>query len=1181
MNGVEFRVLGPLEALQGGTSIGLGSRKQRRVLATLLAAPGLTRTTDQLIDDVWPDRPPRDPRASLHAYLSRLRRVLASVGSDGAIERHGESYRLHLPSSTVDADLFEQEVTRVRSEQLAIDDGLQVVARALGRWNGEAFIDVAELDHAASRAAHLRALRREARELQIDLLGRAGFDARAVATAEAIVASEPLDEGAHALVMLALYRAGRQADALRHFQSTRDLLIEELGVEPAGELVELEQRILNHDPLLLPASAVERSRVGREPAPTAGAELVGRSDELAALLDLVDHHDGHVRPVLVTGEPGIGKTRLLREVARRAEAAGQWLIWVQAERGSRGAALLPVAFAVAELAEGLTPDQFDEVVGSDPTALAPLLASGGLPAGGSEPIDVGDDLARYRMEEAVRRNLGRLAKLGPVLIVVDDFQWASSAMVELLLRLVMLREPGPVTFVIASRVRRSDGVPPGVRQLRRIDGSVEIELAGLDDDAVRQLAIDIVGDSGGNVAAEVRRRTGGNPLFVTELLRSLDSNDPVASLARPSAPASVAEAVLGHLDELPEDVIELLTVAALVGPTFEPALCAEIANRSGRAAELLEVALAEGLVVEASPASATRCTFRHDLVRTAISARLSAVRRSQLRARIGEALLARHLEQEARIGPAREWSTRRHAVAIVAEHLCAGAAFGTGLLGARHASEAAVIALDRHDAAEAARLARLGLEALIQAPATAEAAELEARLLCDRAEANQRLFQNEDSHASARRAFAVALDNGMTDVATRAIRIFYGQSAGAWIGFWSHSDETVEMVERLLERAGPIEAMDPTLAISLVGPYSEALLDLGQFERADRLTSSALALARRVGDPVLVADAADRRLAYVELTSDRRERVELCDEILTVSKIDHRFAPSARRHLIAHHLERGDLPAAEHEQQRIETLAERIGSDLVAFEGALCRTAIDLLLGRTDEAETQIAANRQRFGYFDSTRLDALDLQQLPLLWLQGALPFAEDVIRARLAFHDTHSWRAPLLVILVEANRLDEARAIVEAMRPAEFQRVFESALQFLTPVLLSEPVVALDDRQRATWLLAQLHPVRNRLVSFYGGIFYVGWVGLAVGRLLGVVGRFDEAQLRIDEAEQQARRLGSASETLRARIAGVELDARRGRHPIRATADLMAEADERGYVGLGNWCRRIERACQAGWST
>src|ERR671936_750284 len=245
---LQLRVLVPLEALSDGVALTLGGRKERTALALLAADVGKVVATDDLIDGIWGDEPTTAARSTLHTYISNLRSRVGDV-----IVRDGGGYRLEIEPDDVDAFVFEHAVWNAR-ELGATDQAqaAQTLREALALWRGRPYADVAGSPPLDVEARRLEELRLEAVEARIDADLALGRHAELAGELEVLCEENPARERFRAQHMLSLYRSGRQAEALRAYQKTRAYLADELGLEPAKELQELERLILNQDRSLLP-----------------------------------------------------------------------------------------------------------------------------------------------------------------------------------------------------------------------------------------------------------------------------------------------------------------------------------------------------------------------------------------------------------------------------------------------------------------------------------------------------------------------------------------------------------------------------------------------------------------------------------------------------------------------------------------------------------------------------------------------------------------------------------------------------------------------------------------------------------------------------------------------------------------------------------------------------------------
>jgi DNA-binding SARP family transcriptional activator len=305
---IEVRILGPLEIVGDDGPVTLGAPKHRRLLAALALGRGRTCSVDELVEAVWGPSPPASARKLVQIYVGRLRQALPFA----PLLTDGPGYALRLEPGALDAERFERQIGDATAALGAGNAPLaaSLAERALALWRGAALADVAYEEFARAEAERLEELRLVGLELHLDAQLQLGRDV--LADALALGTQHPLRERPQALAMLALYRAGRQGEALDVFVRTRGRLREELGLEPGPELRELQRRILQQDPEL---DAVGEDELrARLPAPA--SPIVGREHELAALQALLDRRD--IRLLVLTGAGGSGKTRLALEAARAA-----------------------------------------------------------------------------------------------------------------------------------------------------------------------------------------------------------------------------------------------------------------------------------------------------------------------------------------------------------------------------------------------------------------------------------------------------------------------------------------------------------------------------------------------------------------------------------------------------------------------------------------------------------------------------------------------------------------------------------------------------------------------------------------------------------------------------------------------------------------------------------------------
>jgi DNA-binding SARP family transcriptional activator len=380
-------MLGPLQLWTGTAWTGIRAAQPRLVLAVLLVKSGQIVTTDRLVDELWEHKQPRTATATVQVYVMRLRRMLE--GSPVALVTRGHGYQLLAEDSAVDASLFERGAELGRRSLAAgrTCHGVGQMTEALGLWRGEPFADVPSSHTVAAAAERLEQLRLTVSEDRFRGALDLGWHAEVIDELAELVRAHPLQERLHGLLMTALYRCGRRAEAVVAYHRVRDTLVAELGLEPGPELRRLHQAILTDgSELPAPAETVHRGQqVARvEPSidharfPDDVPGFVGRDDELA-LLDAVVDRDAMV--IAIDGMAGVGKTALAVRWSHRARA-----------RFPDGRLYVNLGGYGSE-----PPPRSAEILGR-------LLRSLGEPAN-EVPIDTGGRKARYRELLAGRRAL--------------------------------------------------------------------------------------------------------------------------------------------------------------------------------------------------------------------------------------------------------------------------------------------------------------------------------------------------------------------------------------------------------------------------------------------------------------------------------------------------------------------------------------------------------------------------------------------------------------------------------------------------------------------------------------------------------------------------------------------------------------------------------------------------------
>ena len=485
-----FRVLGPLEVLDGDRPVAVGGSKERLVLALLIARVNSAVPIDALIDAVWGNHPPRTAERTVHAYLARLRRTLEPRRPAGEpssmLVTVGRGYELRLDAAQLDAARFE-ELAKWGSDQLRNgDDGAPSTLReALGLWRGEAFGEFPEVEGCVAAARHLDELRRVLVEDRVDADLAAGQSSELVGEIEMLLRDEPFRERLWGQLMLALYRSGRQRDALEAYQRARRLLADELGIGPGPDLRRLEAAVLAQDPSLDVLRPVRAAAPGMLPAALAGVgpAFLGRETELGWLRqEWADAVDGRGGFVSVLGPEGIGKTRLVAELAREVHDAHAAVLYGRCDHAHRGARAL-----------------LGQALQSAGSSLAHV-------DGGAD--DAGD------IAEAVARYLPTWSEGRPVLIVLDDLHLADAETLEVVADLAGWCRAAPMLVIGAFRSdvvqQTGPAEPPG-------GAASQLALGPLSGDVVGRICELYATETwSAEDMSRICELTGGVPLLVHE-----------------------------------------------------------------------------------------------------------------------------------------------------------------------------------------------------------------------------------------------------------------------------------------------------------------------------------------------------------------------------------------------------------------------------------------------------------------------------------------------------------------------------------------------------------------------------------------------------------------------------------------------------------------------------------------
>jgi DNA-binding SARP family transcriptional activator len=647
---IDVGLLGAVEVRAGDALVPITGVKLKAIIAMLALGAPHPVSHERLIDEIWADEPPLHPANALQAQISTLRRLL---GRD-AVERRGPGYVLAVGPDDVDTIRLERLIRAGRDAAAAGDPAgaAQQFQAALAMVRGSPLDDLAAHRFAREAAARLEELVLSAHEGLADAQLALGDHADVVSAATALVQAHPLRERFHAQLILALYRCGRQSDALRAFQEARNALVEELGVDPGPELQALEHAVLVHDPAIAapvpdraPASAVAG------PATTAAGRLplVGREGELGALRrDLDATCAGHGHVTLLGGEPGVGKTRLVEELTAAAADSGATVVWGRCYDGRGAPAFWPWTQIINGLLGAFDPDVLRVALGPSGSELAQLVPEvKELLPDFEPPPPLDPESSRFRLYQAFAGFLRRLAHVRPVVVVVDDLHWADPPTLELVTFLAA--EVDDARAFVVGTYRNIDPALGGALSealvaLSRRPSVRRVELGGLDREALGELLVAAGAAPDDELLSTMHRRTQGNPFFVTELLRLLpaDGAVPDARAVGRAVPAGVKGVIRQRVARLPEATTRTIRFAATLGQDFDLAVLAASVELDGATLlDHLEPAIEVGIVID-NATGTSRYRFSHGLVNETVYDDMGAAQRARTHHRIAQVLDVHH-----------------------------------------------------------------------------------------------------------------------------------------------------------------------------------------------------------------------------------------------------------------------------------------------------------------------------------------------------------------------------------------------------------------------------------------------------------------------------------------------------------------------------------------------------------
>ena len=998
---MEVSVLGPIEVSLAGAPVDLGTPKQRALVAALALSRGWPVSVDAIVGLLWEDSAPPGVTATLQAYVSQLRRVIEPDRERRApatvLVTVAPGYALRVPDESVDVYRFEQAVSGAHRRLQGLGWGpspldageltaeVAALDEALGLWRGTPYAELGDADGPVAERARLEELRLVALEDRAVAGLALGHHATVAAEVEALTAAHPLRERLWALQALALTRSGRQADALEVLRKVREVLDEELGLEPSAELRDLQTAVLRQDPALEWVAPSAGSGVAAPvpvtPPPTAHPAteqvapwpMVGRDADLESLVDVVDAAERGVPSyAVITGDPGIGKSRLAAELVLRARQRGLRVLIGRCSQDDGAPPLWPWKTVLDGLGLSLLPDGVDAAEQ--------------------------DEGGQFRAWERIVQGIREAARDETIMVVLDDLHWADTSSLRVLRLLAETTDQARLLVVSTWRAHpEPTGALADVADALARMHALRLQLSGLPQDQVAAV-FESVTSRGLDpaAAAALRERTDGNPFFLVEFARLAgERGEPADEL-----PTVVTEVLNRRLLRLPERTVTALRGAAVIGRSFDtPTLATVTGIDEDDLLDVVEPAQAAGLVREDG---IDQYLFAHALVRDTLRAGMSASRRARLHARVADALTG---------VPGRETEVARH------WHE-AGPSYADRAW--RAAAEAAALARRFYAYDQAAELLR---DALVSIESDAQAGLRDRYdLLMELIEDYRWAAQLPDLVRTVEEAIEVGKQ--LRDPEAVALAAIATTQRSLWRsgGPGSINEQVVDALRGSLDRLPPEDGdLRCRTLLSLANELDEAL----SFEERRALCDEGLAMARRIGDPLLVMDAC--QIVFMALFEPRtaEERLELAREALRIGQeTGSERSQVVSACLLAVVLSELGRPAEMWEaveRARYETQRLRIAFGETVLDGLI--TPWYAMAGRFDECE-QVLDNIRELG----RRMSHTDVEEsvfsslLAMRLWQGrsleVVPLLQQFQQILPAF------AASIAVYLWRAGEQDQARA-------------------------------------------------------------------------------------------------------------------------------------------------------------
>ncbi|MBB3043089.1 ATP-binding protein [Nocardioides soli] len=1092
---LDMKVLGVLKASRAGVLIHPGGPKQRLVLAHLATAQGATVAVDVLAADLWSEDPD-DPAHALQAHVSRLRSTLGI-----RIERVSTGYQIDPDQISLDSVRFE----RLHAHGLELlvdkraDEAIEALSEALAMWHGPVFGDLNEVAGLQPQVARLQRLHSQAMGDLVDAHLAAGRFEQVIPELYAQVESDPLVERAWVQLLQSLNLSGQRSEALEAYRRARKVFVDELGLEPGPELQAQHRRALA-------AGKGEPSARRTGPVAAQHVGLVGRGRELAELNTAWQAARTGLQIVTVSGDPGIGKTRLVADFVTGLDAA--CMLWTRCD-DALGIAYQPVIDLLrADLAHRDAADLASRI-GSGASALRALVPDliDRLPDGMAAEFTSTPETERQRILDAFVIWFTTVAADGPLCLVIDDVQWADAESPHVLRHLLSVAAQTPALVVMTYRDREHADEPTTGQFnefLRHSPTVTHLPLTGLDNSAVATLLANELSSAtrrsvdSTELIDHITEITAGNPLYVLELARQLELLDDVSVESFPQElPAGLRAVVGARLRQLPDATREAVQVAAVLGQRFDPLVLGRTGNLGEDITDDFLTAASYARLIEEMPGPVLRYQFTHAIIRSAAYEAIPRIQRARLHLAVATAM------EES--GPILD-AERLHELA---HHHVQAAALGTP-----HRAIEALIAAGDVSAAQRAPSAALGLyERAWQMLPVDVSAEMRCDLLLRRGTAAFEAGQAYREHL----LMAARLAQEMGDE-TRLTAAAVANNRG-WYSSTSEVDyERVILIEAALQLCSDTNTTSRSRLLSLWA--MENVRAPQQRELALSRSKESFELACTVDDPVLLGEAMCDRYSVLYATfDDPHGCVEIAGRLYEFahSRLDPELQLNAAIALAQGTMMTGDFATADRALERSRFLAEELRHPartwlVRSWQAARILMRGDLTLGEATALEALELGVK-------CEQPDAMDWfagQLFGLHHVSGRLAELVESIEEQAVTHadGIPAWRAAYAVSLTAAGRHRDAEDILDEFVATDFAKLPVDMLRLLGLCYLTEVSLEVERADAAKALYDHLLPytgfaANNATIDAGPVDLYLGMAAFTIGDITAARHHLSQARV------------------------------------------------------------------------